>query len=293
MKTDSEVPVDFDLERTRDPGNNRGDPAEALAALMPEAVQVVSTRDLVDAVLWPGEEKVVAGAVDKRRAEFTTARACARSALARLGIEPCEIGRGQRGEPLWPTGVVGSITHCQGHYAAAAARAEDILSLGIDAEPNAPLPTEVPSLVLNPADLRCVQRLESSDSQAGRADHAEQRVAWDRLIFSAKESIYKTWYPVIGTWLGFEEVDVAVTPDGRFSAELPRSLMPEVSRADVLRPDGSRPGGSGPDSPRPDGSGEAIVQGAVPGSVVEEGQRVTGRWMVSDGVILTAVVVFR
>jgi hypothetical protein len=95
------------------------------------------------AALFPAEEAIVAGAVDKRRREFTTARNCARNALAKLGVPPAPILTRERGAPQWPVGMVGSITHCAGYRAAAVARARDILTVGVDAEPNEPLPDGV------------------------------------------------------------------------------------------------------------------------------------------------------
>jgi 4'-phosphopantetheinyl transferase EntD len=38
---------------------------------------------------------------------------------------------------------VGSITHTRGFCAAACARSDDYLSLGVDAEPDEPLPAEI------------------------------------------------------------------------------------------------------------------------------------------------------
>ena len=47
--------------------------------------------DLPDVMLYPAEEAVIAKAVDKRRREFATARACARAALTTLGLPPAPI----------------------------------------------------------------------------------------------------------------------------------------------------------------------------------------------------------
>lgn len=109
--------------------------------LVPDTVVAVSTReDLRDVELFPEEERVVARAVEKRRREFTTGRACARLALERLGIGAVAIPNGERGEPLWPSGVVGSITHCRGYCGCAVAKAGDVVVVGIDAEVHEPLP---------------------------------------------------------------------------------------------------------------------------------------------------------
>ena len=75
--------------------------------LPPEVAAVEAFGDLLDIVLFPEEEAVLVRAVDKRRREFTTARACARAALATLGLPPAPIVPGLRGAPQWPPGVVG------------------------------------------------------------------------------------------------------------------------------------------------------------------------------------------
>lgn len=78
----------------------------------------------------------------RRQREFATARSCARTALARLGVPPVPVLASPRGAPRWPAGVVGSITHCDGYRAAAVAYTRDVVSLGIDAEPDEPLPND-------------------------------------------------------------------------------------------------------------------------------------------------------
>lgn len=46
---------------------------------------------------------------------------------------------------------------------------------------------------------------------------------WGRILFSAKESIYKAWYPLTGRWLGFEDVRLMLHPAGNFEAKLSNS----------------------------------------------------------------------
>jgi 4'-phosphopantetheinyl transferase EntD len=170
-----------------------------IAELLPASVASADAfEDPADATLWPGEQDTVAHALEQRRREFTTARVCARAALARLGIEPVAIVPDQRGVPVWPTGIVGSITHCEGYRAAAVAREIDVLTLGVDAEPNEPLPSGVLLLV-----SRAEERIDLARLGAERPD-----VCWDRLLFSVKESVYKAWFPLTRRWLGFEQVVV-------------------------------------------------------------------------------------
>lgn len=174
-----------------------------MAPLLPAVATVVEAfGDTVPAPLFPQEEQLVARAVDKRRTEFATARRCAREALARHGFAPAPLLTGERGQPLWPAGMTGSITHCAGYRAAAVARTADLGSVGVDAEPHAPLPDGVLETIALPAELARLGALAGS--------HPE--VCWDRVLFSAKESVYKAWFPLARRWLDFTEADLVFDP---------------------------------------------------------------------------------
>ncbi|AKG44486.1 4'-phosphopantetheinyl transferase family protein [Streptomyces xiamenensis] len=197
--------------------------------------------------LFPEEEAVVARAVAKRRTEFATVRGCARTALERLGGPRVPLLPGERGAPRWPAGFLGSMTHCAGYRAAAVARTGGTLaSIGLDAEPHEPLRDDgVLELVSLPEEREHLAKLAAG----------HPRVRWERLLFSAKESVYKAWFPLTGQWLGFEQARVTFDPGaGTFEAEL---LVP------------------GP-----------VVDGVGVG-------RFGGRWLVRDGVLLTAITVPR
>ncbi len=214
--------------------------------ILPDTVVSVDTcEDLLDDVLFPQEEALVVRAVEKRRREFTTGRACAHRALAKLDLPAQPIGTGVRGEPRWPAGVVGSITHCEGYRACALARSEDMLAIGIDAEPDRELPEGLLADIARAEELSRLRMLAAT----------MPAVHWDRLLFSAKESVYKAWFPLARRWLGFE--DAVVTFDhgkDTFSARL------------LVR---------GPD----------LRSGSLTGF--------SGRWMVRDGLVLTAIAVAR
>lgn len=143
----------------------------------------------------PAEAGLVSRAVDKRRREFATTRHCARRALADLGFDPVPIMQGERGMPLWPDQVVGSLTHTDGYRAAIVGYAMGVRTLGIDAEPHDVLPDGV---------------LEHTSLPAERAVLAERpdTVHWDRLLFCAKETTYKAWFPLTRRWLGFEDAHI-------------------------------------------------------------------------------------
>jgi 4'-phosphopantetheinyl transferase EntD len=180
--------------------------------LPPPVAAAESFGEDPDARLFTEEQAAVANAVESRRREFATGRACARAALARLGQPAVAVPRGQGGSPQWPEGTVGSITHCAGYRAAAVTVAKEVLSLGIDAEPDEPLPNDgMLDLIARPAE--CVRLGELAAGTPG--------VNWDRLLFSAKESVYKTWFPLARRWLGFESADVVIDPaGGTFTARL-------------------------------------------------------------------------
>jgi 4'-phosphopantetheinyl transferase EntD len=186
-----------------------------IGRLLPAGVRTEETFGNGDgssyAGLFPEEAAVVAKAVPKRQREFADVRACARAALGRLGVPPVPLVPGHRGAPQWPEGVVGSMTHCDGYRAAAVARAADAFGIGIDAEPDQPLPEGVLDVISLPAEreqLRMLSRLRRA-------------VCWERLLFSAKESVFKVWYPLASCELDFSEAEITIdAASGTFSARL-------------------------------------------------------------------------
>jgi 4'-phosphopantetheinyl transferase EntD len=179
--------------------------------LLPHGVVAVEAfEDMPGEPSFPGEEFLVVNAVEARRREFITARRCAREALARLGYQPVPIRAGRKREPLWPAGLVGSITHTAGFRAAAVAPRSVLASIGIDTEQNDRLPDGVEEAITVPGETEMLAAL----SRAFPATH------WSRLLFSAKESVYKAWYPLTGRQLGFEDARLAIDPVGTFAVKL-------------------------------------------------------------------------
>ena len=178
--------------------------------ILPAAVAAVEAfDDPPHVMLFPQEEAVIARAVDKRRREFTTARHCARAALAALGCRRRRSCPASAARPGWPDGVVGSMTHCDGYRAAALAHGRDVRTIGIDAEAHeAAAGTACWTWSPSPAERARLRRLSAE----------EPGVCWDRLLFSAKESVYKAWYPLTRRWLDFAEADVELDASGRFTA---------------------------------------------------------------------------
>lgn len=188
---------------------------EMFASILPEVVRVsVRTADEPESTLFPVERRHVAAAVAGRRGEFAAGRACARDALAQLGMPNQPVPAGQKGEPIWPCGVVGSITHCAGLRASVVAHSSDLITLGIDAEPNDRLPSGVPL-----CDICVPDEAHWLDDLSSEAPDAT--VHWDRLLFCMKETVYKAWYPLTRRWLGFEDAVISIDPsEGTFQAKL-------------------------------------------------------------------------
>ncbi|MEU6882677.1 4'-phosphopantetheinyl transferase superfamily protein [Streptomyces sp. NPDC046712] len=167
--------------------------------------------DPPDARLHPAEEAVIARAVPSRRREFTSVRHCAARALGELGVPYRPLLPGERGAPGWPDGVVGSMTHCRGYRAAVVARSHEAAALGVDAEPDEPLPRGMLDTVSLPRERDRVRELAA----------LRPHIHWDRLLFSAKEAVYKAWFPLTARLLDFHEADLRLDPwRGTFRADL-------------------------------------------------------------------------
>lgn len=154
------------------------------------------------AQLLPAEAALVADVIPARQEEFASVRHLARAAMRDLGHPHAPVLPGARREPLWPAGLVGSMTHCRGYRAAVLARSGDLAGVGIDAEPDEPLPPGLLGRIGLPEEA--AQVVELSAARPG--------VCWDRLLFCAKEAVYKTWYPLVGSWLGFLDAQVEFDP---------------------------------------------------------------------------------
>ncbi|MFF3291951.1 4'-phosphopantetheinyl transferase [Streptomyces sp. NPDC003023] len=221
-----------------------------LDGLLPPWVRCAETTvDTEPVVLYPEEEALMARATPGRRREFGTARWCARRAMTALGLPEAPLPRGRRGMPDWPPGIVGSITHCDRYRAAALALADDAVALGIDAEPAGPL------------SARALEAVALAAERDRLADLGVRRpgVAWDRLLFSAKEAVYKLWSSAGGGWLGFEQADV-------------RAGLPDA-----------------------DGVGDFEVRllGAPPSIPTSLPRVLHGRWSAREGLVVTAIAVRR
>jgi 4'-phosphopantetheinyl transferase EntD len=166
--------------------------------------------DVPESTMFSVEAAAVGEAVAERRLEFATVRHCARQALRRIGVPAVPILPDADGAPRWPAGVVGSMTHCAGYRAAVVARSDQLRSIGIDAEPHAALPAAARDLVVRAEESTRIRALAESYSD----------LHWDRILFCAKEAVYKAWFPLTRRWLDFDDVSATVHPEGTFRARL-------------------------------------------------------------------------
>jgi 4'-phosphopantetheinyl transferase EntD len=170
-----------------------------LGALLPRPAVLVETDALAEEDLHEQERRILDTTRPKRRAEFFAGRACARQALAKLGIRDFPLLRDEHRAPIWPAGITGSITHISSYTAAAVARRSDVPSLGIDVERVGRLEQARWAFVFTAGELRV---LEGTPEQA--------RAGLAAALFSAKEAYYKCRYQVVRDPLGFHDVEIVL-----------------------------------------------------------------------------------
>jgi 4'-phosphopantetheinyl transferase EntD len=152
---------------------------------------------VIDAVeaLYAEEKSLIEKAIDRRQWEFATARTMARTAMNELGLASAPILKGAQREPLWPRGVVGSLTHAEACAAVCVARAEAVKSVGLDIEVAERVGKDLYGKLFTPAEREYL---------AGQ----DPRMAG--LLFSAKEAVYKAVFPLVGRFIGFQEAELTV-----------------------------------------------------------------------------------
>lgn len=191
------------------------------AALFPPEVALVHAEAApgCEEDLLPAEAELAAAMAPARRREFAAGRTCARRALASLGVPPAPLLRGPRRAPRWPAGFVGSITHTRGWCAAVAAPRDAFAGLGIDAEPCEAL------------SERAVARICSERERARLAALPRHAPAlWAKVVFSAKESLYKAYFPQTRHFLRFRDAEIELDAGaGLFVARLADADAPDAA----------------------------------------------------------------
>jgi 4'-phosphopantetheinyl transferase EntD len=157
-------------------------------------------KDLESAILNPR-------AVPERVEGFRLGREAAHRALVQLGRDDGPILAGPDREPLWPAGVTGSISHAARIGVALVGLSEMTAGVGIDIEARRAAP-ELADQVPRPEELRWLDEAEPA-----RREHLVL------ALFSAKESVFKAFFPRVGRFFGFEAASLTPVEDG-FAARL-------------------------------------------------------------------------
>ncbi|WP_162528253.1 4'-phosphopantetheinyl transferase family protein [Gemmobacter caeruleus] len=172
-------------------------------ALLPRAVGLGVTDPRGDHPAFPGE---TATGLPQRLAEFRAGRAALRLAMAEIGLPPLPVPMGEDRAPVWPPGMIGSISHSADLCLAAVTVPSPLRGIGVDLEP---------ALPLDPALRPVVLRAE----EQGVTDHQA------KLVFAAKEAAYKAQYGISRTLFDFHVLSVRLE-DGRFEARFREEITP-------------------------------------------------------------------
>jgi 4'-phosphopantetheinyl transferase EntD len=169
-----------------------------LQSLFPRGVVVAESLEPGDvALLLPEEAAHLGRSVPKRAQEFAAGRLCARRALSEFSVQDFALRVAADRRPIWPDGIVGSITHTTDFCAAAVAERRNMLSIGLDCEVVGSVSAEIHSTI-------CLE-LERNWISSLPAAHQAAAVT---MIFSAKEAFYKCQSPVTGEWLDFHDLQI-------------------------------------------------------------------------------------
>ena len=150
--------------------------------------------------LHPAEENYFSQLSSVSRKEhYRSGRICAGEVLSKLGTLGQPVLRDpQTREPLWPEGISGAITHSGKWAAAAAGKTSDVSGIGIDLED---LERQVDSRISRHV---CIPEEQKWLQECGE-DFLEKNL---KIIFSAKESIFKAFFPYTRTYLHFHDARI-------------------------------------------------------------------------------------
>lgn len=186
----------------------------ALASILPVTAQsAYGPIPAADAFLFPCEAAHIRNSAAERQREFAAGRTYARRALSNLGLGDAQISVGPDREPLWPTTVVGSLSHTHDFCIAVVAPATILLGLGVDVEDAVPLDSTLIPFIMTEAE--CAAHTRESGCDNGM------------LIFSIKESVFKAYFPQTRSFLQFHDTEVTLDPQHRaFRARIIGSRPP-------------------------------------------------------------------
>ena len=165
-----------------------------------DSIESLQSQLLIDEVAY------VENAVTKRKKEFIAGRSLARLLLKKFGVLS-SIGKRNDRSPIWPTGIVGSISHNDFYCGVALGPSTKFQSIGLDIESIGHVKAELWPLLFVDAELESLACEQDSDRRALLAT----------LYFSAKEAFYKYQYPLTKQWVEFQAAEVTLLSKSTFS----------------------------------------------------------------------------
>lgn len=147
--------------------------------------------------LHPSELALVSSFKSRTKQEsFILGRKASFLALSQIGVS-APVLRGDFDEPLWPKGVVGSISHSGEFAICVVSKSSFISGIGIDIE-----------CATNKIDPRIAKRICTGSEIEKLPQSEKERVEKLLKIFSAKEAYYKAVFPRLRKFLGFRDVEL-------------------------------------------------------------------------------------
>jgi 4'-phosphopantetheinyl transferase EntD len=198
-------------------------PANSATAKMIESVFpstvfcVYSSRLPPDFQLLSTESNATKNMVPRRVREFTHGRYCARTALERLGCLSQVVPVGAGRAPVWPPGITGSLAHHRDVAVAVVARREDLSCLGVDLEAAADLDHDLVPLITTAAEIDALSTAMSAGTAA-------------KIIFSAKESVFKCLWPSLERYIDFMDIEIVANPSDKTFLARPENGFSESEK---------------------------------------------------------------
>jgi 4'-phosphopantetheinyl transferase EntD len=188
----------------------------ALAQLFPKCCEIGAVIPQMDLEYNHEDISYIINAPEKRRIEFLAGRLAARMAMEKLGVGRSAIPVGEAREPIWPTGLVGSISHCSCHAVAVVSKVTEVSGLGVDIERCGEIREGDWKYIFTRTEIDFLRRLST-----------EEQCIFATVLFSAKEAYFKMQFPVTRSWIDFTGVTIA--SNERFGV---LSIRAESSQAD-------------------------------------------------------------
>ncbi|MDH0865601.1 4'-phosphopantetheinyl transferase superfamily protein [Mitsuaria sp. GD03876] len=163
-------------------------------------LEFAALEAVLDGLTPPALPARLRDAVRPRQLSHAAGRYCAELGLLALTGTDGEVPTGPAGEPLWPSGVSGSITHAGGGAWAAVGRSAEVGTLGLD--------TEVVVDAAGLADILAVCVTPGERERWFRSCPTETAAELATALFSAKESLYKALHPRVRRFVDFTEVEM-------------------------------------------------------------------------------------